>query len=242
MSSAIVVALAALAASLPAILPDTTAAAKRPACSELRENQRLRVTFSWRYTYAHTRVSSGKQIVRKTADETRPFATLSLGGAACKPPGGPWRMINPISFGYSSAGIDAAGNITSDGRMKGWGIGLLGTTSGGIPKMVLQVMHCGQGNFFSTLKAITGVPIPRVGFWPSLVLWGANQFLPADKVLCGDVGVRLLAIYSDAKGTFRIRDITPRPDAEVQTRLPSKYNPWTSTQRFDVQPIDVKGP
>lgn len=237
-SLVIVVALAGAAAVFGTALSTDTAAAA--SCSQLRENQRLLVTFQWRYRYYHTRVSNGKQIVRQTADETRPFATLNIGGAACKPPGARWRMIDPISFGYTSAGIDAAGNIASGGRMKGWGIGMKGATGGVIPKIVLQVMHCGRGNFFSTIKAITGVPIPRVGFWPSLVLWGAGQVLPDDKVVCGDVGQRLLAVYADTRGVLRLRDLTPRPAAEVQTRLPSRHNPWTSTQRFDVLPIDVK--
>lgn len=237
----IVVAVAGLAAVFGAAASTDNAAAA--SCSQLRENQRLLVTFQWRYRYTHTRVSNGKQIVRQVVDQTRPFATLNIGGAACKPPGARWRMIDPISFGYTSAGIDAAGNITSDGRMKGWGIGMKGATSGVIPKIVLQVMHCGKGNFFSTIKAITGVPIPRVGFWPSLVLWGAGQVLPDDKVVCGDVGLRLLAVYADARGALRIRDLTPRPAAEVQIRLlPSRHNPWTSTERYDVLPIAVKGP
>ena len=236
----IAVAVAGLAAVFGAAGSTGTAAAA--SCSQLRENQRLLVTFQWRYRYFHTRVSNGKQIVRQTADETRPFATLNIGGAACKPPGARWRMIDPISFGYTSAGIDGAGNITSSGRMKGWGIGMKRVTGGVIPTIGLQVMHCGKGNFFSTIKAITGVPIPRVTFWPSLVLWGAGQVLPDDKVVCGDVGQRLLSIYADARGVLRIRDLTSRPAAEVQTRLPSRHNPWTSTQRFDVLPIAVKGP
>jgi hypothetical protein len=239
---AIIAAVAGLGASLGAATSADTAAAKRPACSELRENQRVRVTFSWRYRYGHTRVSNGKQIVRKVTDETRPFATLNIGAAACKPPGAPWRMIDPISSGYTSVGINEHGDLEGDNRMKGWGIGIRGATTGAIPKVVLQIMHCGKGNFFSTIKAITGVPIPRVGFWPSLALWGAGQVLPDDKVVCGDVGQRLLAVYADNQGKLRVRDLTLRPAAEVQSRLPSKYNPWTSTQRFDVLPIEVKGP
>jgi hypothetical protein len=238
----VVVALTALGASIGAATVADTAAAKRPACAQLRENQRVRVTFSWRYSYQHTRPSNGKQIVRKVTEETRPFATLSMGGAACKPPGARWRMIDPVSFGYTSVGINEHGDLVGDNRMKGWGIGIRKATGGFVPEIVLQVMHCGKGNFFSTIKAITGVPIPRVGFWPSLALWGAGQVLPNDKVVCGDVGQRLLWVYADNHGALRVHDVTAHPAAEVQTRLPSNQNPWTSTQRFDVLPIAVTGP
>jgi hypothetical protein len=240
---AIVVAVAGLGASVGAATEaGTAAAAKRPACSELRERQRVRVTFAWRYHVELSRVDNGVLTVHKLADQTRSFATLNIVGATCKRPGGRWRMIDPISFGYSSVGIDQRGNLVSSGLMKGWGVGIRGATTGAIPKIVLQIMHCGQGNFFRTLKAITGVPIPRVGFWPSLALWGAGQVLPADKVRCGDVGLRLLAIFADKRGALRVTDLTPNPAGETESTPGSTTNPWSTTKSYDVKPIAVSGP
>jgi hypothetical protein len=239
---AIVAAVAGLAVSLGAATSADTADAKRPACSALRERQRVQVTFAWRYHIELRRVDNGVLTVHKLTDQTKTFGTLNLIGATCKPPGARWRMIDPISFGYSSAGIDQRGTIASSGLLKGWGIGLRGATAGANPKIVLQIMHCGQGNFFRTLKAITGVPIPRVGFWPSLALWGAGQVLPADKVKCGDVGVRLLSVFAGKNGELRVADLTPNPASEQEYTPGSTTNPWSTTKTYDVKPIAVSGP
>jgi hypothetical protein len=239
---AMIAAVAGLTATVGAATSADTAAAKRPACSELRERQRVRVTFAWRYHVEISRVDNGVLTVRKLADQTRTFGTLDLIGAACKAPGAGWRMITPISFGYSSVGIDQQGNITSSGSIKGWGIGLRGATTGANPQIVLQIMHCGQGNFFKTLKAITGVPIPRVGFLPSLALWGAGMVLPSDKVKCGDVGLRLLSVFADQRGALRVTDRTPNPASEVEYTRGSTTNPWSTKKSFDVKPIAVSGP
>jgi hypothetical protein len=243
MAFALIAAVAGLAASVGAATSaDTAAAAKPPACSELRERQRVQVTFAWRYRVEISRVDNGVLTVRKLTDQTKTFGTLNLIGATCKPPGARWRMIDPISFGYSSVGIDQRGNIASSGLLKGWGIGLRGATTGAVPKIVLQIMHCGQGNFFGTLKAITGVPIPRVPFWPSLAAWGVGQVLPSDKVKCGDVGLRLLAVFADKRGALRVTDLTPNPAGEQEVARGTTTNPWSTRKRFDVKPIAVSGP
>lgn len=240
---ATVAAVAGLAAAMAA---DATAAQPRAGCSQLREKQHLRVTLSWRYTVKHSRVNSSYQLEVKTlADQTRVFATLDVAGATCKRPGGRWQVIDPVGVGYSSVGIDGAGNIRDSGLMKGWGIGIRSGAGGSVPRMALQIMHCGQGNFFSTLKAITGVPLPRVGFYPSLALWGAGKLLPKDKVKCGDVGVKPLRVYASRSGAMRVADLKPYGFGEsvVIPSIPNNPNrQWTVEKAFNVKPIAVAGP
>lgn len=235
---ATVVAIASLAVAPAA---DATAAKPRAGCAQLRQHQLVRVTLSWRYRVTVRWLSSSfSQGVRTLADERRPFGTLLIAGATCKRPGGSWVVIDPVGVSYSSAGMDPVGNVKGSGLMRGWGIGIRSGAGGSVPRISLQMMHCGRGNFFRTLKAIIGVPLPFLRY-TNIALWAAGHFLPSDKVTCGDVGVKQLRVYANSSGVMRVADLTPYAGQESKVSGPS---PNDSSQRttetsYDVLPIAV---
>jgi hypothetical protein len=219
------------------------AAEARAACSKIRQNQTLAASVSWRYTEIGTRVDQGIQRIRRGRDETRVFGRLLIAGATCKRPNGSWIVINPIGLGYDSVGMDALGNVRGSGLMKGWGIGVRGGAGGSRPRIDLQIMHCGKGNFFKTLKAIVGVPIPKVAFTFSAAKWIVGQFLPADKVRCGNVGVMNLVVYATSNGDLRLHD--PNTCCYESERItdPNINNPnggWSWLRQYDVRPVTAK--
>jgi hypothetical protein len=236
---AAVVAVASLAVAPAA---DAATAKPRAGCTQLREHQTLRVTLSWRYRVrVRYLTSSFSQSVKTLADQTRPFGTLAVAGATCRRPGGRWVVIDPIGVAYSSAGMDPVGNLKSSGLMKGWGIGIRSGAGGSIPRISLQMMHCGRGNFFKTLKTLIGVPIPYLPFAVNVALWGAGQFLPSDKVTCGDVGVKQLRVFANPSGVIRVGDLTPYVgnESKVSGPNPNDTSQRTSETSYDVLPIAV---
>lgn len=239
------VAITVAVAGLAVATEGAVAAQPRAGCTQLRERQHLRVTLSWRYTVKHSRVNSSYQLEVKTlADETRPFATLEIAGATCRRPGGRWHVIDPIGVGYSSVGIDGAGNIRGSGLMKGWGIGIRSGAGGSVPRISLQIMHCGRGNFFKTLKTIVGVPLPYMPFTASVAKWGAGMLLPSDKVKCGDVGVKPLRVYASTSGVMGVADFNPYGPVEKQVIPSVPNNPnlqWTVEKGYTVKRIAVAG-
>lgn len=230
--------IASAAAMIAVAVPAQARGSAGSGCSSTRERQLLRVTLSWRYRVQLSRVDNGHLHVRTLADRTHAFGTLHVGGATCKRPGGAWRVIDPIGVGLSSVGLDGAGNIVGSGLTRGWGIGIRSGAGGSAPRMAVQVMHCGRGSFFRTLKAITGVPIPRLPFTASAALWAAGQVLPADKVTCGDVGVKALRVVATSAGLLRVVDVGRRDLRAVEVR-PGANGGWTTTKSYLVRPIAV---
>lgn len=147
-------------------------------------------------------------------------------------------MIDPIALGYGSTGIDPAGNIRSSGLMKGWGLGVVNGAGGSSPRIALQIMHCGQGNFFKTLKVITSVPVPwmKVGG----AAWIAGKFLPKDKVRCGNVGFKQLLVYATSTGELRLGDRTAADCCTKSAHLPSPNGGWNFTRSYSIGPITAR--
>lgn len=223
-----------------AAVPAAPAAQSRPACSKIRQNQMLDVPVAWRYREQLSRVDNGQLRTRVLKDQTRVFGRLKIAAATCKGPGGKWIVINPAGVGYDSVGMDAVGNVRNSGLMRGWGLGIRGGAGGSSPRMALQLMHCGQDNFFKTLKAITGVPIPRVPFSVTTGLWAAGKFLPKDKVRCGNVGVKRLIVYATSTGALRMRDLTATDCCTEQAHFPSPNGGWNFTRSYVVGPITAR--
>jgi len=217
------------------------AAPSRSGCSQTRERQFLQVKLSWRYTERLSRTYNGQLVERVIADQTRQFGTLSIGGATCKQRGGGWRVIDPIAVGYNSVGLDAVGNIQGSGLSRGWAIGIRSGAGGSAPRIALQVMHCGKGIFFSTLKEVVGVPVPKLNPLVGVGLWGAGKLLPADKVKCGDLGVKPLRAYANTSGVLRVADFAVDTPTETK-HFPSPNGGMNYTKQFRVQRIHVVGP
>jgi hypothetical protein len=236
---ATVVAVASLATVLGA---DATAATSKTGCTQLRQHQLARVTLSWRYTVTIRWLSSSfSQSVTTVADERRPFGTLLVAGATCKRPGGRWTVIDPIGVAYSSAGLDPAGSLRGSGKLKGWGIGIRSGAGGSVPRISLQMMHCGRGNFFNTLKTIIGVPFPYLRYAVDVALWAGGHFLPADRTTCGDAGVKQLRVFANPSGAMRVADLTPYAgeESKISGPSPNDTSQRTSEAKYDVLPIAV---
>lgn len=203
---------AATALTAPASSPAAPSARSAAACTKTREGQKLQVTLAFRYRSTLSRVDQGVLRENVLQDTTRPFASLSIGGATCKRPRGGWRVIDPIGVGYVSAGLNAAGKIRGKDLVEGWGVGIKSGAGGSIPRIDLQVMHCGKGNFFNTIKTLNGVPIPGLSYAVSVVRWAAGGLLPKGKVQCGDVGTKRLRLVPRRDGTLRLVDLNPLLD------------------------------
>jgi hypothetical protein len=200
----VLVALAAGFALLAAPAHGGPAARSASACAQTREGQTLHIVLGYRYRSTLSRVDNTILYEHVLRDVKQPFATMTIGAATCLRPGGGWRVIDPIGVGYSSVGIDAAGNVRGKDLIKGWGIGITSGAGGSIPRIDVQVMHCGKGNFFKTLGLLSGVPIPGLKYVFDVARWAAGFFLPKDKVLCGDVGRTRLRVVPRQDGTLRI--------------------------------------
>ena len=148
--------LALAAASAHATLRAKSAAA----CTQTREGQKLRVVLRFRYRSTLSRVDNGVLTQRVLQDVNRSFGILTIRAATCKRPAGGWRVIDPIGIGYSSAGLNAIGQLRGKDLIRGWGVGLKSGAGGSAPRLDLQVMHCGKDNFFKSLKFLLDVPIP----------------------------------------------------------------------------------
>jgi hypothetical protein len=234
----VAVASVALAIALAAAAWRTSGAQARGACSQTREKQSLSLTVSWRYREQLSRVDNGQLQQRTVKDQTRAFGRLLIAGSTCKKPGGAWRVIDPIGVSYSSVGLGVAGNITSSGLLKGWGIGMRSGAGGSSPGIKLQIMHCGKGNFFKTLKFLAGVPVPILPFKVVAGVFVVGQFLPKDKVTCGDVGVKPLRVYASDTGVLRVADLSVAAGCCTEMQhFPSPNGGWNYTRSYSVNPV-----
>lgn len=218
--------------------PAAPAAQSRDGCAKLRQNQALNVPVSWRYREEFSRVDNGRLQVRRVKDVRRAFGRLAIRGATCKRSDGRWIVINPIGLGYGSFGMDAVGNIRSSGLMKGWGLGVRNGAGGSSPRVALQIMHCGQENFFKTLKVIASVPVPWMAVGSAL--WIAGRFLPKDKVRCGNVGVKRLVVYATRDGELRLGDLTAADCCSEIAHFPSRNGGWNLTKIYSIGPITAR--
>ena len=198
--------LAAGRAQLAAPAHASVSARAAAACTQTREGQKLRVLLRFRYRDTLSRVDNG--VFRQTVlrDVTRTFAVLTIRAATCKRPNGTWRVIDPIGIGFTSVGINAIGDLRGKDVVRGWGIGLKSGAGGSIPRMDLQVMHCGKDNFFKSLKLLFDVPIPFLHYTDDFTRYLVGKQLPDDKVVCGDVGTTTLRVVPRRDGTIRIAD------------------------------------
>jgi hypothetical protein len=231
----------ATVAGLVAAPPGAAVAVPRSAgCSQLRQRQHAVVTLVWRYRVELSRVDNGRLTVHKLDDQTHPFGRMVIAGATCQRPGGLWQVIDPVAVGYTSTGLDGAGNLRSSGLMRGWGIGIRSGAGGSAARMALQIMHCGKGNFFRTLKTVIGVPVPGLPFTASVAKWAAGRLLPSDKQTCGDVGVKPLRVYASSSGALRVADLNPWGANETEVDAANAgTGGWTTRRSYDVLPIAV---
>ncbi len=247
MSRTLTIALALLAASLlfaagrAQLAPSAHAAVSAraaAACSQTREGQRLRVLLRFRYRDTLSRVDNG--VFRQTVlrDVKRTFAVLTVRAATCKRPSGSWRVIDPVGVGFVSVGINAIGDLRGKDVVRGWGIGLKSGAGGSIPRLDLQVMHCGKDNFFKSLKRLFDVPIPFLHYTDDVARLLVGRQLPDDKVVCGDVGTTTLRVVPRKDGRIRIAD----SDHTVnETKFVASPNGgYNSAQVYRVLPVVVQ--
>lgn len=208
------------------------------ACTKTREGQNLRVVMRFRYRDTLSRVDNG--VFRQTVlrDVTRTFAVLRIRAATCKRPGGGWRVIDPLGVGYSSVGLNAIGEIRGKDVVRGWAVGIKSGAGGSIPRMNLQVMHCGKDNFFKTLKSLLDVPVPFLDDTIDAARWLYGKSLPDDKVVCGNVGTRTIRVVPRSDGTLRIAEVD---DTINETKFVASPNGgWNSAKVYRVLPAVVQ--
>jgi hypothetical protein len=214
------------------------ASAKKPACQKLHQRQYRTVELSFRYLQTRSRVTSSEQLEQHTdRDETHRFATLTIGGASCLKPGKGWFVVDPIGVGFSSVGLSSDGDIRSDGYVKGWGIGIRGGQGGSHPRINVQAMHCGEGVFWKSVKALNDVPIPGLSYITEVARWVGGLFLPDDKVKCGNLGTVVLNVRAGRGGKLRVHT---NDKTKTEQLLLRGADDWTTRKQYDVLPPKVR--
>jgi len=198
-------------APAPAPLKKKKAKPKRaPACSDLREDQQVRVSFRRRvehFQYDKTVVGPGGELWR-ARDKVYETGAMRINASTCKH-NGKWRVIAPLDLEVSSKGLDEDGKPAGQDKVQGFGIGVVGgkgPREKGGTYLDVSWMLCSESSWHTAaglvLPQLNRIPNPVVKFAVGQVIGKAVKYLQDSSLSCVFPGRFRVRLEETRRGTL----------------------------------------
>ena len=213
--------------------PAPSPPAAEPACSSLREDQQVRVSFRRRvehFQYDKTVVGPGGELWR-ARDKVHETGAIRINASTCKHRGR-WRVLAPLRIEVSSKGLDGAGKPAGRDEVEGYGVGVTGgkgPRERGGPYLDVAWMLCSQPIWPTitgmVLPKLNKIPHPVVNFVVGQAIGKGVKYLQDNSLSCVIPGRFRVRLSATARGTLvhatQSTTLSPR---QTETPRPGSRN------------------
>jgi hypothetical protein len=181
-----------------------------PACSSLREDQQVRVSFRRRvenFQYDKTVVGPGGELWR-ARDKVYETGAIRINASTCKSRGR-WRVLGPLAIELDSKGLDDAGHPDGPDHVEGFGIGMVGgrgPRERGGPYLDISWTLCSEASWATAaglvLPHLNRIPKPAAKFVVNQLIGWAVRYANDRRLSCVFPGRFRVALSASRRGTL----------------------------------------